>query len=35
MDPFSLILSLANCASQWAIAVALWCIVAIYWKGEK
>lgn len=35
MDPFSVILSLSNTASQWAIAVALWLILAVYWKGKK
>jgi hypothetical protein len=30
MDPFSLILTVANCLSQWAIAAALWTLVAVY-----
>ena len=35
MDPLSLLLSMANCASQWAIALALWLALALYWKGKK
>lgn len=30
MDPFSLLLSISNLMSQWAIAIGVWTIAGVY-----